>query len=43
MTPAALADVRAELRTVTLDEARARATRAIAAHSAAEARAAASA
>lgn len=43
MTPAALADVRAELRTVTLAEARERATRAIAARTAAEARAAASA
>jgi phosphotransferase system enzyme I (PtsI) len=43
MTPAALADVRAELRTVTLVEARQRAERAIAAHSAAEARAVASA
>ena len=42
MTPAALADVRAELATVTLAEARARASRAIAAHSAAEARTAAS-
>jgi phosphotransferase system enzyme I (PtsI) len=43
MTPAALADVRAELRTVTLAEARERATRAIAARTAAEARAAAAA
>jgi phosphotransferase system enzyme I (PtsI) len=38
MTPAALADVRAELATVTLVEAQARASRAIAATSAAEAR-----
>ncbi|WP_394769688.1 phosphoenolpyruvate--protein phosphotransferase [Lacisediminihabitans sp.] len=43
MTPAALADVRAELRTVTLAEAGERATRALAARTAAEARAAASA
>ncbi|MBC7725688.1 MAG: phosphoenolpyruvate--protein phosphotransferase [Burkholderiaceae bacterium] len=42
MTPAALADVRAELATVTLNEARERATRALAARSAAGARAAAS-
>ncbi|HEV7624810.1 MAG TPA: phosphoenolpyruvate--protein phosphotransferase [Amnibacterium sp.] len=41
MTPAALADVRAELLTVTLDEARARAAAALAAPSAAAARAAA--
>ncbi|WAC65224.1 phosphoenolpyruvate--protein phosphotransferase [Agrococcus sp. SL85] len=38
MSPSALADVRAELLTVTLEEARARAARAIAARSAAEAR-----
>ena len=43
MTPAALADVRAELALVTLDEARAKATRALAARTAADARAAASA
>ena len=43
MTPAALADVRAELAGVTLDEAKARATRALAARTPAEARAAASA
>ncbi|MDI2099334.1 phosphoenolpyruvate--protein phosphotransferase [Ruicaihuangia caeni] len=43
MTPAALADVRAELATVTLDEARGRAERALGARSAADARAAASA
>jgi phosphotransferase system enzyme I (PtsI) len=42
MTPAALADVRAELLTVTLDEAKARAAGALAARSAAAARAAAS-
>jgi phosphotransferase system enzyme I (PtsI) len=42
MTPAALADVRTELAGVTLEEARAKATRALAAHSAADARAAAS-
>lgn len=41
MTPAALADVRAELATVTLDEARSRAAAALAATTAAEARAAA--
>jgi phosphoenolpyruvate-protein phosphotransferase (PTS system enzyme I) len=41
MTPAALADVRAELLTVTLDEAKARAAAALAAPSAAAARAAA--
>jgi phosphotransferase system enzyme I (PtsI) len=38
MTPAALADVRAELLTVTLKEAQARASRALQAHTAAEAR-----
>ncbi|WP_353988469.1 phosphoenolpyruvate--protein phosphotransferase [Ruicaihuangia caeni] len=43
MTPAALADVRAELATVTLGEARGRAERALGARSAADARAAASA
>ena len=43
MTPAALADVRAELLTVTLPEARARAAAALATGSAAEARAAAAA
>ncbi|MFP7759682.1 phosphoenolpyruvate--protein phosphotransferase [Marisediminicola sp. LYQ134] len=43
MTPAALADVRAALLTVTLDEARARAARALGARTAADARAAASA
>ncbi|HEV7955646.1 MAG: ptsP [Microbacteriaceae bacterium] len=43
MTPAALADVRAELLGVTLAEARERATRALAARTAAEARTAASA
>lgn len=43
MTPAALADVRAELLTVTLDEAKARAAAALAAPSAAAARQAASA
>jgi phosphoenolpyruvate-protein phosphotransferase (PTS system enzyme I) len=43
MTPAALADVRAELLTVTLDQARARAAAALAAASAAKARAAATA
>ena len=42
MTPAALADVRAELSGVTLEQARAKATAALAAHSAADARAAAS-
>jgi phosphotransferase system enzyme I (PtsI) len=41
MTPAALADVRAELATVTLDEARLRAAAAVAARTAADARAAA--
>jgi phosphotransferase system enzyme I (PtsI) len=43
MTPAALADVRAELATVTLDQARAKAAAALAATSAAEARAASAA
>jgi phosphoenolpyruvate-protein phosphotransferase (PTS system enzyme I) len=43
MTPAALADVRAELLTVTLDEARARAAAALAASGAVEAKAAAAA
>ncbi|MHB1172265.1 MAG: phosphoenolpyruvate--protein phosphotransferase [Lacisediminihabitans sp.] len=43
MTPAALADVRAELATVTLEQARERAGRALVARTAAEARAAASA
>ncbi|TXN28289.1 phosphoenolpyruvate--protein phosphotransferase [Lacisediminihabitans profunda] len=43
MTPAALADVRAELRTVTLAEASERASRALAARTATEARAVASA
>ena len=38
MTPAALADVRASLLTVTLDEAKARAARALTGHTAAEAR-----
>jgi phosphotransferase system enzyme I (PtsI) len=42
MTPAALADVRAELATVTLDEARAKAAAALAATTAAGARAAGS-
>ncbi|HEV7951161.1 MAG TPA: phosphoenolpyruvate--protein phosphotransferase [Glaciihabitans sp.] len=43
MTPAALADVRAELSGVTIEEARAKAALALAAHSAAEAREAAAA
>jgi len=43
MTPAALADVRAELAGVTLDQAKTKATAALGAHSAADARAAASA
>ena len=43
MTPAALADVRAELAGVTLEQAKAKATAALAAHTAADARAAAAA